>query len=336
MGSPDIVIAGAGLIGMACALECRRRGLTVTLLERGRAGQEASWAAAGMLAAHDPANPPALQPLSNFSLELYPSFLNAAREVGGMAVPFETEWTLEEQAGAAVDVAPAGLSVTGFRRLREQSLDPRKLVAAATAAIRRANIDLREDTTLHSVQTAADGVRVSTSNGVFLCGRFVDCTGAWSSAGVRPAKGQMLRVNAPQALAAGTLGNVVVRNHSIYMVPRLDGSVVIGATVEDVGFDKTLIEDDLLALQRRAATLLPSLAAAEVLERWAGLRPATVDQLPLIGQTDRNIVVAGGHFRNGILLAPATAHVVGQLVLGETPHFDLHAFEPRRFAAVPA
>ncbi len=340
MGSPDIVIAGAGIVGMACALECRLRGLRVLLLERGRAGQEASSAAAGMLAAHDPANPAALLELSQLSVALYPAFLERLAGLSGTAVPVETHWTLEgsgaEAQGGAV-AEPAGLSHDGFARLREESLDPRKLVAVAGEAVRAAAIPLHEATAVQSFSAVRGGVEVVTSGGKLHCGQFVDCTGAWSGMGVRPAKGQMLRLFAPGALACGDLGNVVVRTPGVYLVPRLDGSVVIGATVEDAGFDKTPHQADALVLRGRAEALLPSLKQAPMLEHWAGLRPATADGLPLLGPAimevgDARVFVAAGHFRNGVLLAPATAHVMAQLLLSQKPSTDLNAFAPYREA----
>lgn len=331
---PDVVIAGAGLIGMACALEFRRRGLRVALVERGQAGQEASSAAAGMLASHDPANPVALRALSELSLALYPDFLQQLGELGGIAVPLETAWTLEAHDGTHAEVVPQGLPRDGFAQLQESSLDPRKLVAAAVQTIRSTDVGLHEGTSVQSYRAGGDGVEVVTSGETLQCGHLLDCTGAWSGMHVRPAKGQMLRLHAPGALAAGALGNVVVRTPEIYLVPRLDGSVVIGATIEDAGFDKTLREADALTLRQRAEGLLPSLQPAPLLEHWAGLRPGTADGLPLLGSAaddgSSRVFVAAGHFRNGVLLAPATARVMAQVMLGEQPSVNLSAFSPTR------
>ncbi len=328
---------------MACALECHRRGLRVALLERGRAGQEASWAAAGMLAVHDPENPPALTALAELSVALYPSFLASLQQQTGQHVPLETAWALEAAAGEIADIAPPGINPYGFRRVRESSVDPRKLTAAALAAVQRSGIDLREGTAMKSYSVTAAGATVHLSDGTTLaCSAVVDCTGAWSNAGVHPTKGQMLRVHAPDALKAGVVGNVVVRQGTFYMVPRLDGSVVIGATLEDAGFDKTVRADDLQHLRQRAMRLLPHLAHAPELECWAGLRPDTPDHLPLLGAVPNphgatvRTVIAAGHFRNGILLAPGTAHVVAQLLHGEAPAVTLDAFAPQRFASQPA
>lgn len=332
---PDVVIAGAGLIGMACALECSRRGLRATLLESGRAGQEASWAAAGMLAAQDPANPAALRELSFLSLSLYPAFLEALTETTGIAVPFQTEWTLEETNGAHADVVPPNILPDNLLRIQEQSIDPRHLTATAVEAVKARGITLNEQESVQSVAEERGSVEVRTTRGTVHGGAFVDCTGAWSAGHVHPAKGQMLRLQAPGALLAGALGNMVVRTCNLYLVPRLDGSLIVGATIEHVGFDKTVNAHDIESLQTLAAALLPTLNTAPVLERWAGLRPATADGLPLIGTRIRgeessHMFVASGHFRNGILLAPATAHVVAQLLLGEPPSVDLRPFAAHR------
>ncbi len=356
MPLPDVVIAGAGLIGLACALELDGRGLRVMVLERGRAVREASWAAAGMLAARDPANPEALQPLADLSIGLYPALLDGIRHRGGVDVPIETEWVLERDFEAhipagceavngeakiscACDVPallPRGFTGAGFTRRREQSLNPRQLGEAAVRAVRASSVVLRESTPVACVSSSAQGVVVRTAGETFAGGTYLDCTGAWSKGLTRPAKGQMLRVYAPGALAVEGKGNVVVRTEGVYLVPRLDGSIVIGATVEDAGFDTAVHDGDLSALRARAAALVPRADAAPVLERWAGLRPDTPDHLPFLGATGERTFVAAGHFRNGVLLAPATGRVMAELIMGETPRVDLEAFRPGRFSSEAA
>ncbi len=331
MGAPDVVIAGAGLIGLACALECERLGLRTVVLERGRALQQASWAAAGMLAAHDPANPPALSMLAQHSIALYPAFLEHVAALGGTSVPYETEWTLEQADGAHEQRLLPGLVADGFCSMREYSLDPRKLGAAVLAAVRASGVTLLEESLVRSVSESAGEVAVRTASETITCDRFIDCTGAWSAAPVRPAKGQMLRVHAPGLLHSAACGNVVVRTDDIYLVPRFDGSIVIGATVEDAGFDMTIHNDDLATLMLHAAALIPSIADAPRIESWAGLRPDTPDHLPLLGRLGERRLIAAGHFRNGVLLAPATAHVIGQIVSGEQPGISMKAFAPDRF-----
>ncbi len=327
---PDVVVAGAGLIGLSCALECDRRGLSVTVLERGEAVRQASWAAAGMLAAHDPANPAALRSLAEFSIELYPRFLDRLRALCGIAVPLETEWVLEEGSAPTHNAVPANFQGEHFEYIHEQSLDPRKLTAAVLQAVRTSGIELREHTPVEHVESLSRGAVVRTHNDRLACGAYLDCTGAWSAGFTHPTKGQMVRVSAPGTLAVPGRGNVVVRTDDIYMVPRLDGSVIIGATVENAGFDRSLHDADLDALRLRAASLLPSVADAPELERWSGLRPDTPDHLPFLGQTGSRTFMAAGHFRNGVLLAPATARVMADLILGTMAAVDLEPFSPWR------
>jgi glycine oxidase len=331
MHSPDVVIAGGGITGLACALELQDCGLYVSLLDRGSAGREASWAAAGMLAAHDPSNPPQLAALADLSVSLYPSFLDRIEDLTGIRVPFETHWTLQAAEGWRHHQAMLPtLHGTGFRRLPENSLDPRKLMPALRAAAVAAGVVLMEQTPVRAVYQRASGVDVRVPTGMIRASTFLDCSGAWS-APASPAKGQMIRVHAPGALTSGSVGNVVVRTEDVYMVPRLDGSVIIGATVEHAEFDRKVHAADLRHLRAEAAELLPALASAPEVDSWAGLRPDTKDHLPFLGQADTHFFVAAGHFRNGILLAPATAHVMMQSIMGMEPTADLHAFRPNRF-----
>ncbi|SEC26653.1 NAD(P)/FAD-dependent oxidoreductase [Terriglobus roseus] len=334
MHSPDVVIAGAGITGLTCALELQECGLQVVVVERGSAGREASWAAAGMLAAHDPSNPRQLSPMADLSVALYPALLDRIETLTGLRVPFETHWTLEAAAGWRHHCAmlPA-LQGAGYRRLPETSVDPRKLVPALRAAATAAGVVVIENSPVRAAYQSGASINVRVPDGTIHAGTFLDCSGAWSAA-VSPAKGQMLRVHAPGALASGTVGNVVIRTKGVYLVPRLDGSVVVGATVEDAQFDRSVYEPDLRHLRAEAADLLPALANAPELASWAGLRPDTPDHLPILGQTDARAFVAAGHFRNGILLAPATAHLMMQLMLGMETSVELTAFRPDRFDTV--
>lgn len=340
------------MIGLSLALELRRRGRTVTVMEKRAAGAGASRAAAGMLAAHDPGNPAELQALSELSLELYPEFLERVGSLAGVAVPLETEWTLEQaEDGEDARGLLRTLSAESgrFRLIREQSLNPRKLAEALLTAARAAGVTVLENTAFEAgasenfVGRTLESFQQGT-NDSFEQGKdqneeaehtqWVDCTGAWCAWFCRPAKGQMLRVQMPEGAMAmqGSGGNVVVRNHAIYLVPRLDGSVVIGATVENAGFNTDVEEEAIADLRARGARLIPLIADAPEVERWAGLRPSTADGLPVLGQVGRRRFVATGHFRNGILLAPATARVMAQMLHGEETPVDLGPFSPMRMS----
>jgi glycine oxidase len=349
MHHSDICIAGGGIIGLSLALELHRRGLRVTVLDRGQFLSEASTAAAGMLAASDPENPAPLRRLSDLSLSLYPAFLQRLHELSGIRVPFHTNQTLQSHRHTSADTLSAEALTQilpqlhsgnqHFTLIEEHSLDPRHLAAALLAAVQATTIDLQPGTQVLSVQSIDDAVEVHTPSTVFRASQFINCTGAWATHSslaprltVTPKKGQMLAVSLPASLPL----SLVVRTHDIYIVPRTTGPnagrAIIGATIEDAGFDKIVHPSDIAHLRSRAAALLPALTEAPQLEAWAGLRPSTSDGLPFLGALpDRpHQYVVAGHYRNGILLAPATAHVMAQLVTGETTAIDLVNFSPIR------
>ena len=150
---------------------------------------------------------------------------------------------------------------------------------------------------------------------------------------MRPRKGQMicLQPSRPDALKH------VIHAPEVYLVPRSSGKIMVGATVEDVGYDKTVSPEVVQSFQEAAARLVPELESAPVVASWAGLRPGSPDDLPVLGETETpGVFVASGHFRNGILLAPITARVMADLIEGKKPAFDLDAFSPARFAGAPS
>ncbi len=348
---PDVCIAGAGIIGLALALELDRRGLSVTVLDRSVPLAEASAAAAGMLAADDPGNPPALSPLAHLSLSLYPAFLNRIAELSSTPVPFQTRSTLQaiephdnsasplsrERLRALLpQLQPSGHS---FFLLDERSIDPRQLAAALLRAVHSTHIQLLSHTPLLAARTTQTTVEVTTPALTINADSFVDCTGAWASSRsplfnltVKPIKGQMLSL----ALPSGLPLDLTVRTREIYILPRTcgphAGRAVVGATVEDVGFDKAAHLADIAALHSAATRLLPEFATAARLEAWAGLRPGTSDALPILGPHPEfpRQFLATGHFRNGILLAPATACVLADLLTARPPSLDLAPFSPAR------
>jgi glycine oxidase len=326
--SADVIVSGAGIIGMAIALELSARGAHVTVLERDLPLRQASFAAAGMLAVDDPRNPPELLPLSQRSIALYPAFLRRIEALSGVAIPYQTESTLQY----LVDGSTISLA--------ERSIDPQQLAVALLAAVEASSVQVLSHTEIVNIDETAKGIRLRTAAGVEMTTQhLVHANGAWLRAvpGVGPRKGQMLRVNIPASLTL----NEVHRSESVYIVPRTvgpqAGTALIGATVEDAGFDTAIHAEDLAKLRRRAAELLPALGdagdAPEV-ESWAGLRPATRDNLPLLGSIGEHSrqFVAAGHFSNGILLTPATAEILATLIEGRVPEVDLSAFSPQRFA----
>ena len=359
--SRHIAIAGAGVIGLACALELRRRGLAVTVFDAGDAMREASWAAGGMLAVDDPENPAALYQLSRLSRSLYEPFLVEVARLSGLRVPLRTRHTLQavrashalatgatllrrqEAEALAPGIADWEAAGSRYLLLAEASLDPRDLAAALPSAARAAGVALREREPVLSVSAEAAGVRITTARTSLLASGFLDCRGAWAGTGpspelsaeraIVPRKGQMMVVACPANAAPLTC---VLRSPEVYLIPRGDGRIAIGATVEDAGYSRSVDDAALVLLRRRAASLWAPAAEAPMRECGAGLRPATADGLPLLGEAAHGCGVASGHYRNGILLAPATALCMGALIAGEQLPVDLSAFAPGRMRSPAA
>jgi glycine oxidase len=339
--SADVIIVGAGIIGLSTALELRRRGAAVLVLERGEPGQESTGAAAGMLAAADPETPVALRALCTASARLYSEYVQQIESVAGISVDFRSQGTIKLCADASLPRAYRRLSPEERHQMEpalkspiegyfvtEDSVDPLLLIQAALLTAWSAGIEVRSGTEVKEIVPTGPYAEVVTHSERLQVPTVVDCRGAWSGAPVRPRKGHSLYVEPKKA---GLLRHVVV-GPDVYLVPRSSGKILIGATVEDVGYDKTVNEQTIQRLRFAANMLVPELGAASEVDSWAGLRPGTPDDLPLIGPTkNRGIFVASGHFRNGILLAPATAVVMADLIGGKTPQWNVSAFSPARF-----
>jgi glycine oxidase len=348
----DVVIAGGGIVGISLARELRRHGASVLVVERGEPGREASHAAAGMLAWCDPALPQPLKPLARASAAMYAEFAQEVEDESGMKVDLRTPGTIvyaEEDAASWVPAAEwRPLATEDLARLEprlegsaqtawwtpEGSIDPRALIAASVQAAKHRGIDIASGSAITALELDRNrAVAVRTAKTRYVAGKVVNCCGAWAGQvpplafPTRPIKGQMLCVVAARGLLRHT-----VRAPAAYIVPRSDGRYLIGSTLEDAGFDKRVDAETIQRLHQAASDLVPELGEARMLETWAGLRPGTPDALPLLGTTELpNYFVAAGHYRDGILLAPITALVMSQVVLGLPPEFDLSPFSPARF-----
>ncbi len=358
----DVVVIGGGLIGVSLALALRKRGASVLIIDRGEPGREASHAAGGMLAHCDPHTPPLLQPLALESAKLYPEFVHQIEDESGERVDYRTHGTLllsdSEKRFPCANVRPLSLAEVaelepGLRAstrfayfLPEAVLDPRALTSAAIKAARHRGVEFASGIMVTELIVADDraaGVRTDRTH--FPAAQVVNCAGAWAAqvgplpVPTRPAKGQMLALVTPlQYNAKGTplsphLLTHVVRAPDVYIIPRSDGRIVIGATVEDAGFDKRVDGETVQKLHQAALQVLPRLGDAKMHETWAGLRPRTPDDLPILGTTSiEGYFVATGHYRDGILLAPVTAHLMARVMEGLEPELDLSAFMLSRFA----
>jgi glycine oxidase len=329
MTEERILIVGAGVIGLSLALRLRERGYGVEVLEAAGVGArregQASWAAAGMLAVHDVHHPAGLVEFAAWSGDLYENYLQRVQAAAGLAVPYQTQMAVEYVEGTA-------------RWIEERSIDPRQLMLALEAAVLAEGVEVRRDARVVHVRESGSGVELELASGeLCVASRVVFAGGAWGAELVRPRKGQMLRVRLPD----GFVLEQVHRSEEVYVVPRLygpqAGTALIGATVEDVGFDTRVEEDVLRELRARGAKLVPELGDAReapMVEAWAGLRPGTEDGLPVMGAVPgmSRQFVASGHFRNGILLAPATAEAMVDLLEDRARVVDMSALAPRSIA----
>ena len=372
MSSFDVAIIGGGLIGALIAYELSAEKLRVVILDSQQPGQEASWAAAGMLSP-GPDSPEALPlvPLMKESLRIYPEFVAAVENLSGKSAEFTREGALQ------IFLAPQGeserdalfteyhrlglpiesLSLDAARHLEpslgpnaraaaylpnEATVNPRSLTAAVVAAVQHRGAEIRCGSAVSAlvhennrcVGVIAAGERITAkfivvAAGCFSAGLAPDDDLLSQFVPTHPVRGQMIALR-PKGL---NLRHVLRSEHG-YIVPRSDGRVVAGSTLENAGFDKHVTPGGLQQILRAAIELAPTLAEAEVLETWAGLRPGTPDNLPILGPTGIDgLLIATGHYRNGILLAPITAKLLRDWITRGETSFDAEAFSPRRFTS---
>jgi glycine oxidase ThiO len=356
--SCDGAVIGGGAIGLACAWRLAQRGARVEIFERNQIAREASYAAAGMLAAQCEAavHPPSSQreysgreaffELCLQSRALYANFAAELLEFTGCDVELSlqnaptTDWrtpgilyvsngnddeTLrcfeaQKQNGLHAEYSRHGDARAVWLE-DEGQIDNRKLVHALKIACEKSGVVLHENSPLNLEEARQIGEKI------LVCG------GAWSdqiapefSLKVRPVAGEVLSARPMEKL------NRVLYSRDVYLVPRRDGRVLIGATMEERGFDKSISNSARETLLEAANALAAGAKSWTIEEHWAGLRPASEDGLPILGHTDlENVFVATGHFRNGILLTPITAQLAADCILEnrETPD----AFSIERFTA---
>ena len=366
----DIIIIGGGVIGCSIAFRLAEHGLSVAVVEKGRPGEEASRAAAGMLAPYADAFhavPEPLRPLCFESLARYPDFVAQLQEETGVTIRYRTTGSFcvatdfaEAQmlAGLMERVTQAGgqaeeLSPTALRRRLptrteavelglflpgDHYVDPRDLMTALWAACVQRGVTFYLETPVQRLVCEGKRVtRVCTATEALQGETVVNAAGSWagllsaapeSQVPVRPIRGQIVCLEQrPQPLPT------LVHAGGCYLVPWPDGRILVGATMENVGFDQSVTAEGVRSLLDAALKLLPGLQHASVVESWAGLRPGTPDDLPILGVGQvRNLVYATGHFRNGILLAPITADLIRELITSNQTAFSLTPFLPTRFA----
>jgi glycine oxidase len=367
----DVAIVGGGMIGGSIAFELARHKLGVVVFDRQQPGLEASWAAAGMLspAPDSPAAIP-LVPLGRASLELYPEFVAAVQEASGRQVGYRGEGALEIIFGGDAERELStlvalhhglGLPTEPLSLDEAQRIEPALSPEARAAALLpyEASVDNRVLTEAVLEAARREGVRLCTGMAVtellYQAGRSTGVIAGgqkWSAAqvvlaagcysgGIRglaryapthPVRGQMVAV-----LASEVELTRVLRSERGYVVPRHSGrpqKLVLGSTLENVGFRKGLTPAGLERILSAAQELVPGLAQASIIETWSGLRPGTPDHLPVLGPTDiEGLTIATGHYRNGILLAPITAKLIREWLTERRTSLPIEDFSPLRFLA---
>lgn len=370
----DVVVVGAGVIGLASAWQAAEQGLSVLVADSGEPGAGASGVAAGMLAPVTEASfgEEELLRLNLESASRWPAFDARLRERSGegtgyerhgalvvavdrddaeelrrlyefqLSLGLEVEWLTRRECRQLEPGLAPGIA-GGIRAPQDHQADPRRLIAALRAALERAGGELLTGAEAR-VETEGGAVRgISTAAGSAEAEHVVVAAGAWSGAveglpqdelpPVRPVKGEILRLRGPEA----PLASRALHTPRCYVVPRRSGEVVIGATVEERGFDTRVTAGGVHRLLEAAWEVLPDVGELELVESSARLRPGTPDNLPVVGAgACQGLVWASGHYRNGILLAPLTAEaVVAAVTQGEAAPLG-DAVAPARFGGAAA
>ena len=364
--NPDTIIVGGGIIGCSIALRLAQSGLKVTLIERGALGREASWAAAGMLTPQSETT--GKEPLFEIGIRsraLYRDFTDELRDISGIDSEYRAEGTVcialrdddlrefavcsraqnalglraelvsaEEARRIEPSATPAALG--GLFLPDDHQVENRKLMQSLAAALAKLDVGIVDNREVTQIATEGNrAIGVSCSGELFTAGSVIVATGCWSSRllstvgmnlEVVPARGQML------AVKGGLTMSRVLHSSKVYVVPRLDGRILIGATVEYAGYSRQVTAAAMNSLMTAAIELAPAIADCEVTEMWCGFRPDTPDHCPIMGPAPlENLFIATGHFRNGILLAPITADAIKEAVINGAMPAYMDRFNWQRF-----
>lgn len=356
----NVLIIGTGISGLSAALILLQSGSRVTLLERGEVGSESSWAGGGILSPLLPWD--YADSISSLTLRSMAAYTGWVADIEALSRCSAEYWQCGMRVVGVIQPEAAfawcdlhGLSVRRCLPHADDSLwlpdiaqvrNP-LLIAALREAVVRLGGEIHTHRAVESVSTQAGWmVAAHTAHATFTADRFVLATGAWSGLdlpglpavpAIRPIRGQMLLFK----LAPGVLNTILYRN-GLYLIPRRDGHILVGSTLEDAGFDKSTDEATRQRLHTEATSLLPALATHQPVQHWAGLRPGSPDNIPVIDRHPDfdNVFVNTGHYRYGVTMAPASAELLVDLMEGRTPALDptpysWAAAQARRWAPFP-
>lgn len=348
----NVLIIGAGVSGLSVAVSLLQRGCAVTLLERGSIGGESSWAGGGILSPLLPweySDP--VTSLALYGMQKYSAWLDGIEKIGGVEAELwrcgMLAFDIAESERALIWCEEHGLLATlvkGSHRTLTRNLltaqntlylpeiaqvrNPR-LIAALRAAIIQSGGSLIENCAVTGIDTQKRRVvSIRSSTKKWEADSVIMAAGAWAGIGlsalnpaphIRPIRGQMLLFK----LEPGMLDTIIYR-HGLYLIPRRDGHILVGSTLEDVGFDKSTDLPTRQRLHAEAAEILPILNSVEPIQHWSGLRPGSPDNIPIIGRHPDfdNVFINAGHYRYGVTMAPASAELLVDLMEGKKPVLD--------------
>ena len=339
------IVIGAGALGLTTAQALLQRGATVTVLERGQVGRESSWAGGGILSPLCPWDYPAavtqlalrgMALFEEFSVRLYQT---TGRDVEyqrcGMLVkpPLDRQTALRWCAQHNFPVEPSGEDL--LLPSVAQARNPR-LLQALRASVEALGGRIVEHGAVNQIVSASNHVKhVSTAQGDFSADAYIVTAGAWSKAllgeyalrvDIKPIRGQMLlfKFDTPP------LPHIVLQD-GLYLIPRKDGHLLVGSTLEEVGFDKSTTQEARDSLLQRAIGILPSLQGRLIVKHWAGLRPSASGNIPTIGRHPHlpNLFINSGHFRYGVTMSPASAEILLNEINGTVQALDVAPYQWR-------
>ena len=353
----DVLILGGGVIGLTTAYYMAREGLSISVIDKGEMGKEASWAGAGII---PPGNPDRTstpyEKLRALSSAMYPGLSAELREKTGLDNGYFVcgglEWLEDEEEAIVQTWREEGIEFAYARDSQIRRLEPALAPGCSPAYFLTGMAQVRNPRHLQALLATCEGrvklapniavqaferkegriLAAITEKGRIEADQFLIATGAWTSgllspvglhAGIHPVRGQIALLNTGRPL----LTRILLQGKR-YLVPRNDCRVLVGSTEEDVGFENRTTAMAIQGLLAFAQALVPELANADVERCWAGLRPGSADGLPFLGRVPgiHNLFVAAGHFRSGIQLSPATGLVMTELMVGKKPTIPLDAF----------
>ena len=351
----DYLIIGGGVIGCTTALELAKSGASVTLLEQGQIGAESSWAGGGILSPllpWDYTEP--VTELTQWSTSLYPTWISDLQAETGIDPEYQITGMLVlpafDAGKAKAWSAEHGLSVEQVMSrnlMPELGLDSESLWLPDVAQVRNprlikalvkrlsvAGVRVVEHAEVKDIRRNGHEVTgLETTQGEFSAARYIVAGGAWSKQiladlapklDIKPIRGQMLLFK----IQPGELTHIVLRN-GVYLIPRKDGHILVGSTLEDAGFDKRITDEAARELHAQAAAIFPRLAQEKPVLHWAGLRPGSPDNIPVIARHPaiENLYINSGHFRYGVTMAPGSARLLANILTDSPQPFDISPYQ---------